>query len=86
MDGTVKSVFHVNIIDLLNRVFVHDGMKFLSEDQERYFSEYFSQAGVTTDKIQKNIPDPFNNMDQTFIDLDTFLGSYLGVDHGQYTR
>ena len=86
MDGSVASVFHRNIIDLLDRVFAYDGLRFLSEDQERYFSEYFSQAGVVTDKINKDIPDPFNNMDQTFIDLDTFLGSYLGVDHGSYTR
>lgn len=86
MDGTTSSVFHRNLIDLLDRVFVYDGMRFLSEDQERYFTEYFTQAGIATDKIKKDIPSPFNNMDQTFIDLDEFLGSYLGVDHGPYTR
>lgn len=86
MDGSEETRFHVNLIDQLDRVFRYDGMRFLSEDQKRYFDQFFEQAGLATDKIKAKIPSPFNNMDESFIQLDEFLGSYLGVDHGPYER
>lgn len=44
MDGTREVVFHVNLIDILGRVFLSDGMKFLSREQERFISKFFEAA------------------------------------------
>ena len=86
LDGTYETKFHVNMIDLMDRVFIHRGMKFLSEDQIDYVSKYFEQAGLATDKLNLNLQDPFNNMDETFKDFDEFLGNYYGVDGNEYSR
>ena len=46
LDGQEEVVYHVNLIDILDRVFLHDGMKFLSRDQERFFTRFIEAAGI----------------------------------------
>ena len=86
MDGTKEAIYHVNLIDLLDRVFVHDGLRFLSGEQERFMSKFFKEADIVTDKLSANDSNPFSKMDKIYRELDDFLGSYLGVDNGRYTR
>ena len=86
MDGGEEARFHVNLIDLLDRVFVNNSMKCLSEEQSEFIAAFFEQAGYATDRIRAKIPNPYSGMDQVYQDLNSFLGSYMGVDHGRYER
>lgn len=86
MDGSIEPRYHVNIIDQLSDVFLYDGMRFLSRDQERFISKFIEQAGKVTDKLNEEAEDPFNDMDEVFVYLDKFLGNYRGIDNGPYTR
>jgi len=86
MDGTRQVKYHVNLIDLLERVFLNDGIRFLSLEQERFISEYLNEGGIVTDKIKSEDSEPFKDMDIVFKQLDDFLGSYRGIDNGRYTR
>lgn len=86
MDGTRQVKYHVNLIDLLDRVFLNDGMRFLSLEQERFISEYLNEGGVVTDRIKSSHATPYKDMDIIFEQLDDFLGSYKGIDNGRYTR
>ena len=83
MDGSIHTVYHVNMIDLLGRVFVHDGLKFLSLTQERFISRFFEAC----DKIREaEKEDVYEGVEEEFKALDLYLGGYVGVDDGQYTR
>ena len=84
MDGTKQTVYHVNIIDILDRVFVNDATKFMSLDQERFMSRFLSACHT----IQGNLDSEniYNDVDDVFKDLDQFLGNYIGVDDAKYTR
>ena len=86
MGGQKEVRYHVNIIDLLERVFDKDGMRFLSQEQERFIEMFFIQAGEVYDKLQAGVEDPFEDMDDEYIMLDKFLGNYKGIDEGPYTR
>ena len=86
MDGSKETVYHVNLIDLLDRVFTKDGLRFLSIDQERFMSKFFKQAGIVTDLLNSESSTPYAGLDEAFQQLDDFLGSYLGVDNGRYSR
>lgn len=86
MDGSKETVYHVNLIDLLDRVFTKDGLRFLSMNQERFMAKFFEQAGVVTDRINGSHATPYADLDTVFQQLDDFLGSYLGVDDGRYSR
>lgn len=86
MDGVKEARFHVNFIDLLDRVFVHDGLKFLSIEQERFITKFFEEAGIVTDKLKNGNENPYIDLDEVFVYLDDFLGSYVGEDNGRYAR
>lgn len=86
MDGGKEVKYHVNFIDLLDRVFVNDNLKCLSEEQMEFITTFFEQAGIATDKIRANVPNPYSGMDDAFKDLNSFLGDYSGVDYGRYAR
>ena len=86
MNGKDHAVFHFNLIDLLNRVFVDDGMRYLSIEQERFLSKFFKQADIVTKKLNANDSDPYKGLDDVYKQLDNFLGSYLGVNDGRFTR
>ena len=86
MDGCKEVKYHVNLIDLLDRVFMNDNLKNLSEEQMEFVTAFFEQAGLATDRIRSNVPNPYSGMDEAFMDLNSFLGGYSGVDYGRYAR
>ena len=86
MDGGKEVKYHVNFIDLLDRVFINDNLKCLSEEQMEFITTFFEQAGIATDRIRANVPNPYSGMDDAFKDLNSFLGDYSGVDYGRYAR
>ena len=52
MNGDIETRFHVNIIDLLDQIFIHDALRYGSIEQERFFKMFFEQAGIATDVLQ----------------------------------
>lgn len=91
MNGERNAVYHVNIISLLDRVFVLNSLKFLSIEQERYMTKFFNQAHevnnvLDNNRINETNDNPYENMDRIMKQLDNFLGSYFGVNHGRFTR
>lgn len=52
MNGDIETRFHVNIIDMLDQIFIHDALKYSSIEQERFFKVFFDQAGIATDILQ----------------------------------
>lgn len=92
-DGTIDTTYHVNFIDLLDRVFMEGGFHPLSIEQERVFKKFLKEADAVTKAIQNKSTLPSetelqdilsNNLDDVFKQLDQFLGSYLGVNNGQF--
>lgn len=86
MDGSISVKYHVNLIDLLDKVFLNDIQNFLSIEQDRFMDIFYKQAGEVTDKINNNDKDPYQNMDTVMRQLDIFLSGYIGEDNGKYTR
>ena len=86
MDGSQVTVYHVNIIDQLGQVFVHDGVKYLSHKQERFFNQFIKACQIIHDNYIQGKEDIYEGVDESFKSLDQFLGNYIGVDDEQYTR
>lgn len=86
MDGSTITVYHVNIIDQLGQVFVHDGVKYLSKKQERFFDRFIEACQIIHDNFTSGKENIYEGVDETFKSLDQFLGNYIGVDDEQYTR
>ena len=86
IDGTQITVYHVNIIDQVGQVFVHDGLKFLTRKQERFFTRFISACQTIHDNYVNGKEDIYEGVDESFKSLDQFLGNYIGVDDGQYAR
>ena len=63
---------------------MNDNLKNLSEEQMEFVTAFFEQAGLATDRIRSNVPNPYSGMDEAFMDLNSFLGGYSGVDYGRY--
>lgn len=80
MDGTKEATFHVNLIYLLDRLFLHDYYSALSIEQERFIKRFLYEAGIVTDKKS------YDNMSDIMKQLDNFLGSYTGENNGRFTR
>ena len=85
MDGTEEAVYHVNIIDLLDRVFTLDAMRFLSIEQERFIDKFLVEADKINTRFENN-QELYTDIDAVFTKLDHFLGNYMGVDENEYTR
>lgn len=86
LDGTTESKFNVNLIDILDKVFIYNSMKFLSRKQERYIDKFLSACQSINTNYENNQEDLYVDVDETFKNLDQFLGGYMGVDDGSYTR
>ena len=86
MDGSKKAIYYFNLISLLDEVFLKDSSRFFSIDQERFMSKFFNEAGVVTDRLKGNSSNPYSNMDEIMLQLDSFLGSYFGDDYDRLTR
>lgn len=86
MDGSKEVKYHVNLIELLDRVFRYNTQDFLSLKQNRFMDKFYAQAGVVTDNMKNNADNPYKNMDSAMKQLDTFLGGYFGENNGKYAR
>jgi hypothetical protein len=86
MDGSTTIKYHVNLIDLLDKVFLNDIQDFLSIEQDRFIDMFYKKAGKVTDKLNSNDENPYESMDTIMRQLDIFLGGYIGEDNGKYTR
>ena len=86
MDGTTEVKYHINIIDLLDKVFLNNIQDFLSLEQNRFIDVFYKKAGEVTSKLNNKDENPYQNMDAVMLQLDAFLGGYVGEDNGKYTR
>ena len=58
LDGSIEAVFHVNLIEILDRAFCLDGLRMLSTEQEKYLTKYFKQGDVVTEALNSNSANP----------------------------
>ena len=86
MDGSKKAFYHINLVYLMDKVFIRDNVHILSIDQERFMSKFFNEAGVVTNILNNSGSNPYSNMDEIMLQLDSFLGSYFGDDYDRPTR
>ena len=87
MEGDLDTVYHVNFIYLLDRVFWKDTVGFLSTEQTTFIDLFFKEAHEVTERLQNNPDeDAYVNMTITMKQLDEFLGSFVGVNNEQFTR
>lgn len=76
LDGTKEAIFHRNIVELLDKVFVRNSMCYLSLDQTRFVQMFIEQAGKVTDYINHGNNRPWEDMDDIMIQFDDYLGDY----------
>ena len=74
------------LVYLMDKVFIKDNVHILSIDQERFMSKFFNEAGVVTDILNNSGSNPYGNMDEIMLQLDSFLGSYFGDNYDRPTR
>ena len=86
MDGSTEVKYHVNLIDLLDKVFLNNTQNFLSIEQDRFMDLFYKKANDVTDRLNSKDKNPYQNMDAVMLQLDAFLGGYTGEDNGKYTR
>lgn len=88
MDGSEVATYHVNLIYLLERLFVNDYNTVLSIDQERFIKRFLFEAGKVTDAMnnKESEEDALENLSPIMRQLDYFLGNYTGENDGQYAR
>lgn len=88
MDGSEVATYHINLIYLLERLFVNDYNTALSIDQERFIRRFLFEAGKVTDAMnnKENEEDALENLSPIMRQLDCFLGNYTGENDGQYAR
>ena len=86
MYGEKDTVYHVNLVYLLDKVFTNDTLNFLSMEQENYMKMFFKEAGIVTDALNKPEEHPYNTMTKAMLQLDNFLGNYLGENDGRFSR
>ena len=72
MEGNTNSVFHENLISLLDRVFTLNSLEFLSIEQRRFVSVFLYEAGIITDN-EYEYPYDINIQMKEF---DNFLGGF----------
>lgn len=81
MDGEKHPHYHVNLIKLLDKVFLLNSLNLLSLRQQRFIELFFKQAGIVDKYIDNNENNPYKDMSLEMKYLDSFLGSY-GVNNG----
>lgn len=88
MNGDEIATYHVNIIDLLERLFVNNYNTVLSIEQERFIIRFLYEAGKVNDALDNNENEDtaLNNLSPIMKQLDCFLGNYTGENNGQYAR
>ena len=87
MHGDINTIYHVNMLYLLDRVFLRDNVGFLSNEQTKFMEEFFKQAHIVTESLnlQPN-KGAYVDMTEPMYRLDGFLGDFIGVNDGQFAR
>lgn len=92
MSGKEEAIYHVSLIDLLDKVFLFNALHFLSREQEDILNRFFKEADVAVGILKNNKEnllrdDPFEYMSDIMKQLDNFLGSYYGEESDvRFTR
>ena len=87
INGNTQTVYHVNIIYLLDRVFINDNIGFLSIEQTQFIEDFFKEAHAVTELLNTQPDDDaYIGMTKQNYSLDKFLGGFIGVNDGQFTR
>ena len=87
MNGDTQTIYHVNIIYLLDRVFLNDNVGFLSIEQTYFIENFFKEAHEATELLNTQPEDDaYVGMTKQNCSLDKFLGNFIGVNDGQFTR
>ena len=87
INGNTQTVYHVNIIYLLDRVFINDNIGFLSIEQTQFIEDFFKEAREVTELLNTQPDDnAYVGMTKQNYSLDKFLGGFIGVNDGQFTR
>ena len=87
MSGDTQTVYHVNIIYLLDRVFINDNIGFLSIEQTQFIEDFFKEAHAVTELLNTQPDDnAYVGMTKQNYSLDKFLGGFIGVNDGQFTK
>lgn len=87
INGNTQTVYHVNIIYLLDRVFINDNIGFLSIEQTQFIEDFFKEAHEVTELLNTQPEyDAYVGMTKQNYSLDKFLGNFIGVNDGQFTR
>lgn len=87
MHGNVETVYHVNFIYLLDRVFLKDSMSFLSIEQTDFMNNFFKEAHIVTELLDLKLgEEAYEGMTNPMFQLDNFLGTFVGENNEQFTR
>ena len=86
MNGNEEAVYHVNLIYLLDNVFTKNNLNYLSIEQERYMKAFFDEADKATKALNELEENPYKDMTKAMLQLDNFLGNYLGENDGRFSR
>lgn len=85
-NNETKYVFHVNLIKLLDKLFLSNCYASVTPKQEAMIRKYAEEAGIATDKLNDSVEDFRDEMQLIFLQLDDFLGGYIGENSGKYKR
>ena len=55
MSGDLETIYHVNLIYLLDRVFLKDNMSFLSIEQTDFINKFFKEAHDVTELLESQL-------------------------------
>ena len=86
MNGDKEAVYHVNLVYLLDNVFTKNNLNYLSIEQERYMKAFFDEADKATKALNELEENPYKDMTKAMLQLDNFLGNYLGENDGRFSR
>ena len=87
MHGDINTIYHVNMLYLLDRVFLRDNVGFLSNEQTKFMENFFKEAHEVTELLNiQPEDDAYVGMTKQNCSLDKFLGNFIGVNDGQFTR
>ena len=98
--GEDTPTYYVLLIDLLDRAIVDNNLHDLSTEQQELFEHFLKEANTVTqqhtsahlqDYIEPEMSEEeyktqYKQLSRAIKKLDEFLGSYFGVDDGQYSR
>ena len=81
--------YYINLIRLFDEAIEQDNLHVLSIEQQKLLEQYFAEADPITPPITIPLYDwvyDWDSLHRRILDLDTFLGSYIGDNDGQFTE